>query len=337
MTQEYSLNNSLRGSFEKQLYSIKDEIEVELSKLVSRYAKLRFNELIDYAVLSHGKRLRPLLVILSAQSVGGNREKVMKLALAVELLHTATLVHDDILDQDKFRRDIVAVHEKWSTNDAILTGDALISLAINLLADYGKDVTKIASEAGLSLCDGQFMDLSMTSLKTSEIEYLEKTRKKSASLFKAATHCGAKAGGASDSEVICLKDFGEHLGIAYQLNDDLSDITSMTEGIPKDLRKRRITLPLIHLYKFSNLVEREELERDLQILEVNDVSLKKTSLSRILQNLETKGSLSYCRKQTNKFIELAIADIEPLEETVSKHYLVQMAKTIRYNVYPLHF
>jgi len=318
-------------TFRLYVESTKQLVESELSNFVSRIAYLRLHGRIEYALLSHGKRLRPLLGILSAQSVGGNREDVMSLALAVELLHTATLVHDDILDQDKFRRDVPAVHEKWSINDAILVGDALIALAINLAADYGREILKIASESGLALCDGEYMDVSTTSIEMSEKEYLEKIRKKSASLFKAATQCGAIAGGGSDLEVKCLADFGEHFGMAYQLSDDLSDITSLTDGIPKDLRKRRIGLPLIHLYKSSSLVERETLLSDLQILAREDRAVKKIALNRILQNLKTNGSLGYCMKKINEYVDQSIADIQPLRDTNFKFHLVQMAKSLRLN------
>ncbi len=316
--------------FQSYVESTKQLVESELSNLISRFADLRLHGKIEYALLSHGKRLRPLMVVFSAQSVGGNREDVMPLALAFELLHTATLVHDDILDQDKFRRGVPAIHQKWSVNDAILVGDAMISLAINLAADYGREILKIASETGLALCDGEYMDVSTTTTtKISENEYLERIRKKSASLFKAATQCGAIAGGGSDFEVKCLADFGEHFGMAYQLSDDLSDITSRRGGIPKDLRKRRISLPLMHLYKSSSLVERETLLSDLRVLARKDHTVNKIALDRILQNLETKGSLGYCTKKINEYVDQSIADIQSLRDTDFKFYLILMAKSLK--------
>jgi len=318
-------------TFQSYVENTKQLVESELSNFISKIADFRIHGKVEYALLSHGKRLRPLMVILSAQSVGGNREDVMSLALAIELLHNATLVHDDVLDQDKFRRGVPAVHAKWSVNDAILVGDAMISLAINLAADYGREILKIASETGLALCDGEYLDVSTTSIEMAENEYLEKIRKKSASLFQAATCCGAIAGGGSDFEVKCLADFGEHFGMAYQLNDDLSDITSLKDGIPKDLRKRRISLPLIHLYKSSNLVEREKFLNDLQTLAREDCAVKKIALDRILQNLKSKGSLSYCTKKINEYIDQSIVDIQPLRDTEFKFHLIQMAKSLRLN------
>ncbi len=317
--------------FQSYIESTRHSVESELSSLISRISDLRLYEKIGYALLSHGKRLRPLMVILSAESVGGNREDVMPLALAVELLHTATLVHDDILDQDKFRRDVPSVHEKWSVNEAILVGDAMISLAILLTADYGKEILKIASETGLALCDGEYMDVSIKSTEMSEKEYLEKIRKKSASLFQAATICGAIAGGGSDLEVSCLANFGEHFGMAYQLSDDLSDITSLRDGIPKDLRKRRISLPLIHLFRSVSLDERERLLQNLQILSSKNKTSKKSALNMILEKLKTNDSLGYCRKKINKYVDKSIVDIQPLKDTKFKSHLAQMAKTLRLN------
>lgn len=315
--------------FQAYLEDTKRFVESELSSHLSRFTNLRICEKIRYVLLSPGKRLRPLLVILSAQSVGGNRVQVIKLALSFELLHTATLVHDDILDQDSYRRDIPTVHEKWSTNDAILIGDAMISLGVNLLSDYGPEILKITSETGLALCEGEYMDVSTASIELAGVEYLEKIGKKSASLFQAATRCGAIAGGGSDLEVRCLTDFGEHFGIAYQLSDDFFDVSSSRDGIPKDLRKYRISLPLIHLYKSSSLAEREMLVNDLQTLTTRDTAASKVPLARVLKNLETKGSLAYCKKKINEYVDLAIADVKPLRNSDFKSYFVQMAELLR--------
>jgi geranylgeranyl pyrophosphate synthase len=317
--------------FQAYLEDTKKFVESGLLTHLSRFADLRIIEKIKYVLLSPGKRLRPLLVMLSAQSVGGNRDDVVQLALSFELLHTATLVHDDILDQDSYRRNVPTIHEKWSVNDAILVGDAMISLGVYLISDYGREILKIASETGLTLCDGEYMDVSATSIELAGVEYLEKISKKSASLFKAATRCGAIAGGGSDLEVKCLADFGEHFGMAYQLSDDYTDISSSRDGIPKDLKKRRISLPLIHLYKSSSLAEREILMNDLQTLATKDVAAKEAPLARILKNLEIKGSFAYCEKKIKEYVDQAIADVKPLRNSDFKYYFIQMAKLLRPN------
>jgi len=314
--------------FRSYLENTRQLITSELLSLVSGISKMWLHKKIEYALLSRGKRLRPILVLLGAQSVGGDQERVMPLALAFELLHTATLVHDDIIDRDKFRRGIPALHEKWSLNDAILVGDALISLAINSAADYGAEVMKIVSKCGLELCDGEYMDTSMSLSTTSEDEYFLKIRRKSASLFRAAAQCGGLAGGGSHSEVKSLTNFGENFGVAYQLKDDLLDLTLIGGFIPKDLKNGRITLPLIHLYETSNFIEREAMENDLQFLMEGNCTTKNVALERVLHNLKTTGSFAYCEQKITEHIGRSIASISALQNTEFKFYLSQMAKSL---------
>lgn len=267
--------------FQLYLSETKRIINSELALFVSRIHELRLHTQIEYALLSQGKRLRPILTILCAQSVGGDRARVMPLALSFELLHTATLIHDDIIDGDEIRRGIPTLYKKWDANSAILTGDILISLAINLAADFGADIMKIASESGLDLSDGEYMDTTTTLNSATEEEYFLKIRKKSASLFKAAAQCGALGGGGSRLESESLALFGEYVGIAYQLRDDIQDLT-VSRSVPKDLRTGRVTLPLIHLYKVSGPSKRGVLENDLQILRTENCNVKNIILERIL-------------------------------------------------------
>ena len=213
--------------YQTYLEGTRKEMDTEISSLFRKVANLRLNEKIVYVLQTQGKLLRPTLVLLSGQSVGADKEPLKKLALAIELLHEATLVHDDILDDDSFRRNAIAVHAKWGVKDAILVGDALASLSLNLAAEYGKEISKVVSQACLLLCDGECIDALMASAELSEGDYFEKIMKKSASLFRAATLCGAIAGGGSSLENDSLAEFGENFGIAYQIRDDLSDIISL--------------------------------------------------------------------------------------------------------------
>lgn len=310
------------------LATMKELVEAELSSLVSSLTSIKLQQKIGYALLSDGKRLRPLMVMLSAQSVGGDREQVLKLSLAFELLHTATLVHDDLLDRDKVRRDAPALHEKWSANEAILVGDALIALSINLASGYGSEIMKRTSEAGLMLCDGEYMDELTRLDETSEDEYFEKIRKKSASLFQAAAQCGAMAGGGKDKDVKSLTDYGEHFGIAYQLIDDLLDSTSAKDGIPKDLRRGRISLPLIHLYQSSSVSEREVLLKDLQVLADDNFRAKQYAHDRVMQALIDNRSIYYCQRKASEYVSQSVVDLAPLVGSKFKGYLTQMAKTL---------
>jgi len=328
LKQKYDVSEA-KTSFQSYISETRQLINSGLLNLVSSISDVRLHPQIEYALLSQGKRLRPILVILSAQSIGGDQEKVMPLALAFELMHTATLVHDDIIDGDKMRRGIPALYKKWSVNDAILAGDAMIALAINLATDFGAKIMKTVSQSALELCDGEHMDTSLSLNTTTEEEYFLKIRKKSASLFKATTYCGALAGDGSIIEVESLAAFGENFGIAYQLRDDLLDMT-ITEGfVPKDLKSGRVTLPLIHLYKVSDFVQREKLENNLQILMKGNRAVKNAVVERVSRSLETAKSFTYCEQKINQYIEQSINSLKPLKNTKFKTYLIQMTKLLR--------
>lgn len=318
-------------NFQLYLTETKQLINSELSNLVSQISELRLHPYIEYALLAQGKRLRPILAILSAQSVGGDRDRIIPLALAFELLHSATLAHDDILDEDELRRGIPTLHRKSGVNTAILVGDAMISLGINLAADFGAEIMKIVSEYSLELCDGEYMDTSLLLNEITEENYFLKTRKKSASLFKAAAQCGALAGGGSRLDAMCLAKFGECFGMAYQIQDDLLDLTVQGSFFPKDLRTGQITLPLIHLYRVSNFGKREILEKDLQILaDRNTVSDKNAvkAVKRILNSLDKAGSFTYCKRKITEYIQHGLTNISSLDDTEFKTFLTQMTKLL---------
>lgn len=192
MKQEYSLKGKAEHNFKSYVSRTQLQIESELKKFTSRLSERNLHPQIEYALLSEGKRLRPILAILSAETVGGNRNKVMPLALAFELMHTATLVHDDVIDQDETRRNKPALYRKWSVNDAILTGDALIALAVELASKYGEEILKTVARSALELCDGERMDIT-SSLKTAtEESYFKRIGEKSASLFRTSTYCSTR-------------------------------------------------------------------------------------------------------------------------------------------------
>ncbi len=323
--EEYSIRQI---SYESYIEKTKTAVESELLRMLPRISNLKLYNQLKYVLLTQGKRLRPVIVVLSAQSVGGKREAVAQLALSIELVHAATLVHDDILDQDEFRRNAPAVHAKWCVRDAVLVGDALASLGINLATDYGKEILKIVSECALLLSDGEYMDVAMATEETSEAEYLEKIRKKSASLFKAAAHCGAFVGGGSQSEIKSLADFGEHFGMAYQIKDDLSDITTLRNGVQLDL-ERRATLPLVHLYEIAKKAKRRSLLENLKSMTFESSHDRQDLLTKVSKGLEKSGSLSYCRQTINDYVEKSIADVESLKDSVYKSHLIKLACSIR--------
>jgi len=329
MKHEYSLKSSSEYAFKSYVSETKSLIENELSRLTSRLSALNLHPQIEYAVLSKGKRLRPLLTISSAESIGGNRNEVMSLALAFELMHTATLVHDDIIDQDDTRRGKPALHKKWSVNDAILTGDALIALSVDLAAEYGENILKTVAQSALELCDGEHLDITFSLRTATEELYFRKIRKKSASLFKASAYCGALAGGGTPSEVHSLSLFGENFGIAYQLKDDLLDLTRKGNKGSKDLEIGSISLPVIHCYTISSPPVRDQIESKLQTLMKGKCTMNNETTKDILRIIQQSGSLEYCEKKLDGHLNQAVASISVLKDTKYKTYLVEMTRALK--------
>ena len=328
MKQEYSIKTN-KDKFRSYLATTKNQVEHELGEYIAGLPNLALHPQIEYAVLSEGKRLRPLLVILSTECVGGSKKKVMSLALAFELMHTATLVHDDIIDGDNNRRDIPALHKKWSVNDAILTGNALIALSVELASSYGENILKAVAQSALELCDGEHMDINFSLTTATEESYFRMIREKSASLFAAATYCGALAGGGTPSESDSLTRFGENFGIAYQLRDDLLDLTQKENTALKDLKNGRITLPLIHSYTNSDRNEKKRIEDKLRILTNGDCEIENETAESLMQILHHTGSLDYCEKKIDAHLCKAVASISMLQDTQYKAYLVEMTRALK--------
>ncbi|MGA2681459.1 MAG: polyprenyl synthetase family protein [Candidatus Bathyarchaeia archaeon] len=314
-------------AYQTYLEETRKEMDSEISSLIRKVANLRLNDKIVYVLQTRGKLLRPTLVLLSGQSVGADKGPLKKLALAIELLHEATLVHDDILDDDSFRRNAVAVHAKWGVRDAILVGDALASLSLNLAAEYGKEISKIVSHTCLLLCDGEYMDAVLASAKLSEPDYFEKITKKSATLFKTATLCGAIVGGGSSFENDALAEFGENFGIAYQIRDDLSDIASLREGVTPSLNDFQ-TLPLIYMNDAINCKGKKFLRSCLSARAEKD-SERQITPEKLYKCLEKAGSIAYCTDKIKDYVNKAIASLEPLKKSVYRSYIVKMADSLK--------
>ena len=327
MRQEYAQSKSTE-SFKSYAQRTKAQIESELAKLVSHFSELNIYPQIRYSVLSEGKRLRPMLTIVSAESVGGKRDKVMPLALAFELMHTATLVHDDVIDRDEVRRGRPSVHKKWSVNDAILTGDALIALSVELASSYGERILKTVARSALELCDGEHMDITFSLKTATEQSYFKRIKEKSASLFRAAAYGGALAGGGTASEARSLSTFGENFGIAYQLRDDLLDLTQKGKIGLEDLECDRITLPLIHLYATSKPSEREQIESKI-CFSANGNHVDEREMHDLLHAIGQTNVFDYCEKKIDEHLRRAVSSLLALRETEYKSYLVEMTKALK--------
>jgi len=208
-----------------------------------------------------GKRLRPVVALLACEAAGGHRVQAVPVAVALELVHNFSLVHDDIMDRDDTRRGIPTVHKKWSEATAILAGDTLLAKAFELLADSNippetqqRIVLDLATMTRV-LCEGQELDMAFETRDATEPEYLDMIYRKTARIFEVAARCGAIVGlkqrGLGDNTAVkALEQYGKHLGLAFQIRDDVIDLlsTSAEMGKPQgsDVRKGKKTL--IHLH-----------------------------------------------------------------------------------------
>lgn len=329
MKQAYSVKQVNKETFRLYVAETKSQVEAELSRLVAGLSNLSLYSQIEYAIMSQGKRLRPLMVILSAEAVGSNRSRVMPLAMAFELMHTATLVHDDIIDHDDTRRDRSALHTKWSLNDAILTGDALIALSVDLASRYGQTILKTVAQSALELCEGEHADITFSLESTDEDSYFRRIKEKSASLFQAATYCGAFAGRGTSSEVHALSAFGENFGIAYQLRDDLLDLTQKGNMMPRDLKSARLTLPIIHAYDTGSQQQKKRMDIDLQTIAQTTSKPNSKAVANLLRTINQTGALEYCEKKMDDYLSLAVASVTSLRDTEYRGYLVEMTKILK--------
>ncbi len=323
-----SRETAASSAFSLYISDTRNQIESQLSELVHSVSHMSLQPQIEYAILSKGKRLRPLLVILSAESVGGTRNKIMRLALAFELMHTATLVHDDIIDHDETRRGKLAVYKKWSVGDAVLTGDALIASAVDLASEYGQPVLKTVAHSALDLCDGAYKDVTFSLKTVTEELYFKKIKEKSASLFKASTFCGALAGGGTPAEVDSLSMFGENLGIAYQLRDDIIDLSEKGSLVVRDLKSGVINLPLIHAYCMSSPSEKRKIETELKAIMNGRLDESYKDVESLVRFVIEKNSLRYCEQKVDQYLRKAIDCLAALKDTRHKDYLVKMAEAL---------
>jgi geranylgeranyl pyrophosphate synthase len=300
-------------------------MDSEIQSLLPVIAELKLRKQIEYALHTNGKRLRPTLVLLSGESVGANREQLRKLALSIELLHLATLVHDDILDEDLFRRNSISVYAKWSVKDAILVGDMLASLSLSLCKGYKRRILDVIIDTCTQLSDGEYSDIELARTALTEEDYFKKVRKKCASLFQAACECGALAANGSPSETNALRLYGENYGVAYQIRDDIIDIETSGNDFQTDVNKFRATLPIIHAYDNANAEKQALLERLLS-------TKTQESMSAFLNEGQVyfkNGSLGYCAGKVDEHIDRAVASLAPLKESIFKSYLTEMAELLR--------
>lgn len=308
--------------------------ESDLYELVETFFRERFstdNPLITEAVrrmlAAGGKRLRPRLTLLAAAACGGEAARHLHLAAYMELIHVATLIHDDVVDNAETRRGVNATAVDFGNRVSVLAGDYLFAWIFkNVTANYPHPVPHVLSSTLADICDGEVLQLqALGNLDLPVDGYIEIARKKTASLFAASAQCGAVMGGGSPPVVDALRAYGEAYGIAFQMNDDLLDMTadarSLGKPVGNDLRERKMTIPLVLALKTGNRDLFETVQRFYHDGADDRVAAVVTAIG-------NAGGFDATRGQIARFVHAAKDALEPLAACAAKEELYRLADAL---------
>jgi octaprenyl-diphosphate synthase len=310
---------------------IKNDLE-RLEESIDRLLTTRvafIKDVVHHLIRSGGKRVRPILVILSSKLCGCHDDTPLPYAAIVEFIHTATLLHDDVVDNAETRRGSATANTVWGNESSVLVGDFLFSKSFDLMvSDQNAEILKVMSRATTDLAEGEILELLKTSdARTSEEEYFEVIASKTAVLLSAACEVGALLGDVEEKKRFALRDFGFHVGMAFQLTDDLLDYTSSGRTLGKDtgrdLKEGKVTLPLIHALKFASEGERGSIERALTKPRVSVADFR--TIKKIIQKY---GGLEYTARTSKGHIDSAKSLMEVFPDSVFKKALVELADYI---------
>jgi len=278
-----------------------------------------------YLVDAGGKRLRPAVLILVAEATGSDLKSVLPAAVAVELVHNFTLIHDDIMDKDDVRRGRPAVHMIWGEAGAILAGDTLYSKAFSILSKVQNEPSRILkcmdilSKTCTEICEGQWLDMDFEKRgKVSKAEYIEMVEKKTSVLYAAAAKIGALLGGASDETAEALSEYGRLIGIGFQMYDDVLDMVTPQEVLGKvrgsDLMEGKHTLIIIDAF---------EKGVKLDIFGKGEATQEETDEA--VRILTECGSIDYVKNLAISYINEGKAKLDALQDCPEKELLLQIA------------
>jgi octaprenyl-diphosphate synthase len=304
--------------------------ENALADLIERYFRTSFtteNSLITDAVkrmlAAGGKRIRPRLTLLAVAACGADPSRYLHLAAYMELIHVATLIHDDVVDRAATRRGINATAVDFGNRTSVLAGDYLFAWIFkNVTANYVAPIPHVLSKTLAEICDGEVLQLqSLGNLSTSREDYVEIARKKTASLFAAAAECGAIAAAGDDAQVSALRQYGECYGIAFQMLDDLLDLVgdSATLGKPvgNDLAERKMTVPLILA------LERADASFQANVRQLFEGDSKR--LSGVIEGIELHGGVAATRAQIAEHADRAKRAARQLPPSQARSGLIALA------------
>ncbi|RJP57864.1 MAG: polyprenyl synthetase family protein [Ignavibacteriales bacterium] len=277
-----------------------------------------------YILKQKGKKIRPVLVLLSAGISGGISDRSYRGAVLVEMLHTATLVHDDVVDAAETRRGLPSINAVWKNKVAVLIGDYLLSRGLMLAVDGNDfDFLRIVTDTVKRMSEGELLQISKTrKLDIDEETYYEIISDKTASLISTCCEIGAKSATQNEEQIQAMRSFGEALGIAFQIKDDILDYTGKTKILGKplggDIKEKKITLPLI--YSLKN-VDKSEAKRIINLIKSER---KKGRIQEVIDFVLTNGGIEYAEKEAEKWISKAKESLNTFAESQYKQSLTEL-------------
>ena len=279
----------------------------------------------EYIVEGGGKRLRPLVVLLCALASGYKEKDHIKLACIIEFIHTATLLHDDVVDTSELRRGRPTANAKWGNSPTVLVGDFLYSRAFQMLVELGSmPIMKMLADTTNTIAEGEVQQLiNAGDPDVAEENYLNVIHKKTAILFEAATAGGALISGEAESSVKAFADYGRHLGMAFQLQDDVLDYMGNAEEMGKnvgdDLAEGKPTLPLIHAM-------REAPEAEAKIVREAIQNCDASQIEAVVEIVQASGGLEYTQEKARAQSALACEALSHVADSKYKQALVELTE-----------
>ena len=319
----------------KQVELIKQPIFKEMELFESKFRESMvsnvplLNRITYYIVRRKGKQMRPMFVFLVAKMVsnGNFEERTYRGASIIELIHTATLVHDDVVDDSNRRRGFFSINALWKNKIAVLVGDYLLSKGLLLSIDNEDfDILKLISVAVREMSEGELLQIEKARrLDITEAIYFEIIRQKTATLIAACCGIGAASVGSSKEEIEKMRNFGELIGTAFQIKDDLFDYTEAKIGKPTgiDIKEQKMTLPLIYALNNANPEERKWL-----INSVKKYNKDKKRVKEVIEFVKQKGGIEFTISKMKEYQEKAVAILKTYPESPYKESLLTMVKYV---------
>jgi octaprenyl-diphosphate synthase len=314
-----SLLSEIRKPVEKEM----DEFESFFNKTMKSDIPL-LKIILNYILRRKGKQMRPLLVFLTAGLNGRISDSTYIAATMIELLHTASLVHDDVVDDAHERRGALSVNALWNSKIAVLVGDYMLSKGLLVSVENNRyDMLEIVSEAVRSMAEGELLQLQKSrKLNIKEEDYYRIISSKTAALISACTATGARSVTEDPDTIQLMKDLGENIGIAFQIRDDLLDYESngfTGKTVGNDIKERKITLPLIHALELASSSQKRHI-----FSIVKNKKKTKAEIKEVIQFVTDSGGLEYTDLIMNKYRHKALAILDSYPDSEVKDSLKQL-------------